>query len=130
MTARLQMLAQRLELLDRFARWRQRSTFQAGDLVVEKPGLGEMPDGLDATHALMFWRYLSPDDQAFDAALLARAALSRNDAPDCLLGILSDCGRTVTLLPWNSAGLLPLFQPEAELLDRIARLSADAEATL
>ena len=119
------MLAQRLELRDRFARYHAAHVFAPGDLVAEKEGLGTIRDG--ERTALIYWRDLDPTD-ALDAAIIEDFAQHQHtNAVDCMVGRLPDDAASVVIHPHDSSRLRPLTAEERAELDAVAGGDEPAE---
>lgn len=93
--------AQAMELRTRMTPYLANTcVFNPGDMVRSTHGL-QMIEG-EPDLAMMFVRYLDDSDKAFVAALQETTAMPN---VNCIVAFLSDTGRTVVMLPYESRRL-------------------------
>lgn len=104
------MLAQRMELEARFARYHepQDPRLKAGVLVVEKEGLGVVDRVCGRpVVAMILWRFLNRADPVDSELAVDWARRQRINRVDCMVGVLDDEAEHVGVFPHDSAHLRP-----------------------
>lgn len=113
--ARPPLWSQVMTLRDLHSRYSVTNIFQDGQFVRLKDGLGLVKNKSRQTMAIMFWRYLVPEDYQ-DREIVTKflGHLEGSDGQfDCLIAYTSDEGETTVFLPENSSNL-ELWHPEKE----------------
>ena len=83
------------------------SSFAPGDLVALKDGLGIIKDSIRPRMALMYWRFLNPEADFQDVAII-KAHLQKDcvDRVDCIVAFISADGNSLIKMVMDSGDLV------------------------